>query len=1071
MSTQPYLRYPHIQGETITFTADEGVWVAGTAGGRAWRVTQDRAPVRTPRLSPDGTTVAYVQVTEGHPEVWLTEIDTGRTRRLTYWANALTVLLGWGPDGRLLTATNAGQPHRSQAVRVLSATGAWEQRHWAPVAGIAFSDSGAVVLSTQNLRPNAHWKRYRGGTAPRLWADPRGTGEWSRLLPEERAGLVDPLFLGERLVFTSDRTATFPDRPREQANLWLWEDWQRSGSEPRQLTFQTDQEGYVRDATTDGTSLTWHSRGNIWILDRLDAEPRQLEVSLPGTEPQPVSGDPEENLRAVVPDHQANASLVSWRGSTFWLAHRGGPARALVASSDVRTRDPLFLGRTGRAALVTDAEGEDSLEIHTLDGSAEPQRLLAGELGRVLHMASDPAGQRLAVISHDGRIRLLSLTDPPELREVTRSSAGESFSPSFSPDGRYLLWSQPVTWDVTRHQLMLLDTTGAEEPVALTAGTFHDFAPAFTADGQHVVLLSNRTFDPDYDAHEFALSFRGATRPWLIPLAAAAPPPFGPTAEGWPLGDTSKPETQSADDAPPASPDLDPGAEDRITPFPVPSDSYRDLSVAQDSILWIREAQETGQLGSRRAGVQDEPAGHQLIRWDLKQRKATTIVDKVDSYAVSGDGERIAVRHDEKVSVQPAKKVEDDGTERVEVDLGRLRLQVDPAREWHQMFEETCRLMAQQYWREDMDGVDWDDVVARWRPVVASVRCHDDLVDLLWEVVGELNTSHAYVIPPETELDHQVGLLGADISPVRDGWRIDRILPTESSEPQARSPLRAAGVAATEGDLIVAVDGQRPDPVFGPAPLLLGAAEKPVELTLSRDGTDRRVVVVPLADESELRYQDWVRARRHYVQERSHGRLGYVHIPDMVSTGWAQLHRDLRQAAGAEGLIVDVRFNRGGHTSQLVISRLARRVVAWARARHLDQAAPYPSGAPRGPVVLVANQFSGSDGDIVNGAAQALGVGPVVGERTWGGVIGIDSRFDLVDGTTVTQPKYAYWIRNYEWGVENCGVDPDIEVIHDPAQAFRADDPQLDRAISEAFDRLAAEPAAQPPRLPEPKAR
>ena len=314
MSTQPYLRYPHIHSNTVTFTADDGIWLAPSAGGRAWRLTNDRATVRTPRFSPDGASLAYVGEADGHPEIFLAEIDTGTVRRLTYWANPLTSLLGWGLDGRLLTATNAGEAPRHLVVRALDTAGAWERLPYSPVSGMAISASGTVVVSTHNMRPHAHWKRYRGGTAPRLWADPQSTGAWTKLLPRETAGLVDPMFMGETLLFTSDRAATFPHHTREQANIWIWDDWQNSDAQPRQLTFQTEQEGYVRDATTNGTSITWHSRGNVWILDDVDAEPRKLQVSLPGTSPQPVTADVKKNLRAVVPDHGADSSLVSWRG-------------------------------------------------------------------------------------------------------------------------------------------------------------------------------------------------------------------------------------------------------------------------------------------------------------------------------------------------------------------------------------------------------------------------------------------------------------------------------------------------------------------------------------------------------------------------------------------------------------------------------------------------------------------------------------------------------------------------------------------------------------------------------------
>ena len=784
---------------------------------------------------------------------------------------------------------------------------------------------------------------------------------------------------------------------------------------------------------------------------------------------------------------------MSWHGAVHWLAHREGPARALVADDTVRAREPRFLGRTGRAVVVTDADGEDRLEVHDLDGAPGPRVLASGQLGRVLHLASDPAGQRVATISHDGAVRLVGLgADDGAVREVAWSGQGEALCPSFSPDGRYLLWSQPTIGEADLHRLMVLDTRDpAAGPTALTSGTFHDHDPAFTRDGKHVVFLSERTFDPDYDAHEFALSFSGSTRPWLIPLAADQPPPFGPTAQGWRFSELKNEVTEDAkgrrrpgdrgegeqegDEKPPASPDLDAeGAEQRVVPFPVPSGRYRDLRVVKDGVIWVREAEEAGELGTRRAGVTAEPGTDSVELWSFPKRAVEIVVEKVDEVEVSGDGERLVVRHKDSVTVTPADhKPEEDDPFVVTVDLDRLRREVSPRELWRQMFEENGRVMREHYWRADMDGVDWDAVLERWRPVVESLASHDDLVDLLWETVGELNTSHAYVIPaerpdPETAR-RRLGLLGADLSRTDEGWRIERILPGESSEPEARSPLAAAGVGARVGDVVVAVDGGPVDAAHGQSTRLMGAAGKPVELTLRRDGTDRRVVVVPLPDEEVLRYQDWVRSRRDYVRERSGGRLGYVHVPDMTSYGWAQLHRDLRHASEREGLVVDVRYNRGGHTSQLVLARLAAQTVGWATARHYAVASRYPATSPRGPVVLVANEFSGSDGDIVNAAGQAMGLGPVVGVRTWGGVVGIDGRFDLVDGTSITQPRYAFWLKGKDWGVENHGVDPDIEVEHTPGDFFGEDDPQLDRAMAEALRMLDEEPAATAPELPAPR--
>ena len=1081
-----YLRYPHLHQDLLTFTGANDIWLAPIAGGRAWRLTDEGAVVRTPRFSPDGSHIAFVSFRDGHPEVYVVSIEEeSPPRRLTWWGAKNTLVLGWTSDGQVLTASHAGEANlRHQVVKAVHLDGSVERLRYGPAWAIAVAEGGAVALCTPGSRPPAYWKRYRGGTAPRLWLDRSGDGSWEKLLAGEAASLVDPMWVEGRLAFVSDRAAVIPGPAAlagEQANLWVFDDvLDDPASEPWQVTQQGPDEGYVRDATTDGRRVVWHSRGRIMLLESLEAEPAALDITLPGAAPEPLRATPTKQLGRLMPDHGGDASILTWRGNAYWLAHREGPARALVADSGVRARNPALLGRTGNGVVVTDTAGEDSLEIHHLTGESAPRTVAVGALGRVLHLCSDPAGERVAVISHDGRISIVDVTEgaAEPVSEVGRSEQGEALSPSFSPDGRYLLWSQPTIGGAHLHQIMILDTRSDGPASTLTSGTFHDHDPAFTRDGKHVVFLSERTFDPDYDPHEFALSFTGSTRPWLIPISAAEPPPFGPSAEGWrissPEQDNPKQGDEAGEKAPPdiTSPDLDADTpEDRAVPLPVPSGVYRRLATSLAGVLWIKDNGETGQLGTRRSGVSGEPPPDALLLWSWEKRSLETVVDKVDDYAVSGDGRRLVARHKDSVTVVPAdRKLKDDDPELVKVDLSRLRFEVERRLEWAQMFEENARLMRDHFWREDMEGVDWGTIVERWRPVVENLSSHDDLVDLLWETVAELNTSHAYVyLDDEPDQKRRLGLLGADLSPDQDGWTIERILPGESSDPAARSPLRGAGVDARVGDLIVAVDGRPVDASFGPAPRLIGAAGKPIELTLRRDGVDRRVVVVPLDDEEVLRYQDWVQSRREYVEERSEGRLGYVHVPDMMSTGWAQLHRDFRHATRREGLIVDVRYNRGGHTSQLVLARLAKKLVGWTTARHYREAESYPIDSPRGPVVLVANEYSGSDGDIINAAGQAVGLGPVVGVRTWGGVVGIDGRFDLVDGTVVTQPRYAFWLQGKEWGVENHGVDPDIEVVHSPADFFADHDPQLDRAMEEAMNRLESSPALSPPDQPEPK--
>jgi tricorn protease len=402
----------------------------------------------------------------------------------------------------------------------------------------------------------------------------------------------------------------------------------------------------------------------------------------------------------------------------------------------------------------------------------------------------------------------------------------------------------------------------------------------------------------------------------------------------------------------------------------------------------------------------------------------------------------------------------------VQVDLSRARFLADPQAQRAHAFDEAGRVMRHDFWVPDMAEVDWDGVLDTYRPLLARIRTADDFADLVWEVFGELGTSHAYVraaARPAGPATPQMGYLGADLAQGADGsWQVARVLPGESSDPRARSPLSGPGAAVPAGTTLLEVDGQPVDPAAGPGPLLVGAARKPVELTVSEGGRRRRVAVVPLVSERRLRYQDWVASNRRLVRELADGRAGYLHVPDMMGEGWAHFHRDLRAEMARDMLILDVRQNRGGHVSELVVEKLARRIMGWDLGRG-RRPGTYPQDVPRGPVVALTDEFAGSDGDMITAALRILGLGPVVGARTWGGVIGIDEWFRLVDGTTMTIPKYAMWLDTYGWGVENHGVDPDVEVIISPLDWAEGRDPQLATAVRLAVEALRTKPAAHPP--------
>ncbi|MEV0679930.1 PDZ domain-containing protein [Actinosynnema sp. NPDC050436] len=1051
--TDAYLRYPHLHGDLVTFVAEDDVWLAPLAGGRAWRVTADHVPVASPRFDPSGELLAWTSRRDGAPEVHLAPVAGGEATRLSYWGNGFTAVRDWTAAGEVVAATAAGEATRARRwAYALPVDGGPPRRlPYGWVGDVAHGPGDRVAVTSNYGKDPAYWKRYRGGTAGRLWVDVTGDHEFTRVLPELTSSLHSPMWVDGRLAFLSDHDGVasvyscLPD-----------------GSDLRR---HTEQEFYARAATTDGSRVVYQHAGDLWLLDSLEAAPRRLDIALGGprsaTRPRPVRSRPDD----FHPDKTGRASAVEVRGTVHWVTHRDGPVRALAETPGVRARLPRVVG--DGVVWVTDAEGEEGLEFAPAGGvepGNAPRRVAVGELGRVLELAGSPDGRRLAVATHDGRLLLVEV-ESGELREVLRDANPHVSDLAFSPDSNWLAWSHPGPGPL-RH-IKMTNTTDLSV-VDVTPLRFTDYSPTFSEDGRYLAFLSYRTFDPVYDAHVFDLSFPTACRPFLLPLAATTPSPFDPLRLGRPVGDDDKDKDKKDDENPITVVDLD-GLADRVVPVPVAAAGYSGLVAAKGGLLWLRSPLR-GVLGDNLATPSSRHPRAVLERFDLVKTRTDVLVDGVDAYAVTGDGQRIVLQDGGNLRVVPAeRKVDSEDADSVDVDLARIRVVVDRAAEWRQAYAEAGRLMRDLFWREDMGGVDWAGVLARYRPLADRLGAYSDLVDLLWEVQGELGTSHAYVVPPGGSSGRPVGLLGADLERDAGGaWRVARVIPGETSDPDARSPLAAPGVAVRAGDAIVAVDGRRVDPLTGPAPLLVGTAGKPVELTVrpGGGGEPRRVVVVPLEDDVPLRYHAWVADRRARTHELSDGRVGYLHVPDMMGRGWAQLHRDLRVELVRDAVVLDVRENGGGHTSQLVVEKLARKIIGWQRGRGFSTADSYPQDAPRGPVVAVADEFAGSDGDIVNVAIKELGIGPVVGVRTWGGVIGIDFEFDLVDGTVVTQPRYASWFAQHGWGVENYGVDPDVEVVMTPQDRVAGRDPQLEAAVRIALESLAERPALTPPPLP-----
>ena len=1037
-----YFRYPTIAGDTIVFVSEDDMWSVRADGGTAHRLTAGLSEESRPILSPDGAQLAFMSREEHHAEVWVMPGSGGPAHRVTWLGANQSIPRLFLPDGRILFVSDAGEPFASQlhAYAIAPSGGAPERLPYGPVREVAFGPDGGVVLGRNTADP-ARWKRYRGGTAGRLWIDRQGSGQCKPFL-DLNGNLASPMWIGRRVYFISDHEGV--------GNIYS------ARPDGKDITRHTDHDHYyARFAVTDGRRVVYQHAAEIWLLDPDTDESRRVDVDFRSPRVQRnrrfVSAESFMTAYGVHPEGHSLALETRGRLFTFPLWEEA--VRQHGRADGVRYKHSHWTHDGASVVTVSGETGEDTIEVRsTTDDSV--RRLEGLDVGRVVAVAASPTTNQVAVVSHRRELFVVDL-DAGRATLVDRSECGHLGEPAWSPDGRWLAYSCALSRPTISLKLCEVGTGALH---TLTEPQFRDLAPSFDPSGDYLWFLSHRRFDPVYDSVFFDLGFPRSARPYAMTLRNDVPSPFVPKPRGYgaaaePSGDSDK---KGKDDGPPeVRIDLD-GIGDRIVPFPVPDGRYSDIVGIPGKVLFLSWPVE-GSLGGDWSKMQPDAAGS-LESYDLAEQKHDTLVSGVSSFTVSKDGATLVYAAGHrlralKAGEKPAEHTDHEAPGRKSgwVDLERVRVSVDPGLEWAQMLDEAWRLQRDHFWVADLSNVDWNEVRTRYRPLVDKVATRVEFSDLMWEMQGELGTSHAYELggdhrrPPH----YALGFLGADLALDKRGrWTFEHVVAGEAGDPGHDSPLRAPGVNVVDGDTLLAVGGRPVGRDVHPATLLVNQAGMAVELTVAdRSGRKPRTVIVQTAgDERPARYREWVSTNRRRVHEETGGRVGYVHIPDMGPHGYAEFHRSYLSEIAHEALIVDVRFNGGGHVSSLLLEKLARRRIAYAVARWAPPE-PYPEESPAGPLVTITNEQAGSDGDIFTHAFKLLGLGPVVGKRTWGGVIGINPTYPLVDGSVTTQPEYSFWFADVGWGVENYGTDPDHDVDIRPQDHVAGRDPQMDKAI------------------------
>ncbi|MEZ4386428.1 MAG: S41 family peptidase [Candidatus Krumholzibacteriia bacterium] len=1051
----PYVGQADVHGDRIVFTAEDDLWSCDRSGHDVRRLTRFEGTEYFPHISPDGARIAFTGEYDGNRDVYVIPADGGEPQRLT-WHPAPDEVLGWHPDGRIILRSRRNDPHGDWHLFTVAPTGGDPQElPLGPATRLDVDPDTGRWAFNRTDRERATWKRYRGGTAADIWVGHPDRADFRQIT--DFAGPDEfPMWHGGRIYFLCDEGGT--------ANLWRCEP---DGTGRTRLTDLDRWDARWPAMGPDGT-IVFTAGADLQLYEPTSGRTTPVVIDLPSdralTRTRYRAGSRDLQGFDLAPDGER--VLAEVRGELFSVPVEKGVTLPVTRGTGARERAGTFSHDGTQVLYWSDASREDALVRKDAWGRGEATVLRAGQAGPwPFELRPSPDGRWLAWTDSDFRL-VVSDADGGGEREADRGLRGPLRELAWSPDGRWLAYVKELENDFP--SIFIYDTRDRTVHAATGRWTA-DHSPAWDPEGRYLWFVSSRATNPvlgttDLENVEvknellYALMLR-PDAPHPLREAAGLPPVDGAEAK-------AKDKDKDKDDDAPAPVVIDfAGLPERVVELPLDRGSYGDLAATATHVFFVARPL-VGMAEEPDFFEEGEPDAS-LMAYSLEDREAVPFAEGIGAYELEAKAGKVALMKERgDLYVVDAAAPPGEALGKGKVDLADAVVELEPRAEWTQIYWEAWRQMRAFYWQSDLSGLDWPAIGDRYATLLDRLASRADLGDLVGQLYGEVNTSHSYVFGGDSGVQVPrvaTGLLGAELA--RDGstYRIVRILRGDPAD-RVRSPLDEPGVQAGEGDHILAVNGRPIADAPNIYALFAGLAGKPVLVTVADDrgGKHRRdVLLTPLGSEGELRYADWVRRNREYVAEQTGGKIGYVHVPDMGKDGMVAFNRWFYPQLDKEGLIVDVRWNGGGFVSQMLVERLRRPVLAYDRMRN-GAVSTYPYRVLNGPFVVLTNESAGSDGDIFPQAIQLEHLAPVIGKRSWGGVIGINAVRPLQDGGLVTQPVAAWWDARTGWGVENHGVDPDIEVDNLPQDLARGVDAQLDRGIQEVLKLHAAEPPVAP---------
>jgi tricorn protease len=1058
-----YYRDPDIHGDRIVFASEGDLWIVPAGGGSAQRLTSHPGSEYFPKFSPDGKTIAFTGEYDGNQDVFVMDTQGGEPRRLT-WHPGSDQVLGWTPDGtKVLYRSNMQEPNHNWEIYSVPAAGGDPEKlpiGWA--ARLDIDSASGMWAFNRSSWETATWKRYRGGTAPDIWAGDPKKQDFHQVTTFTGSDAF-PMWHEGRIYYLCDQGGTF--------NLWsILPD----GTDAKQLTQFKEWDARFPSMGPDGR-IVFSMAADIYLFDPKDGASHKVDVDLPSDRvlTRERYPNPSQYITGFTLAPDGDRLAVEARGEIFSVPVKDGVTLPVTHGSGARERGATFDPKGKQIVFISDATKEEDIRVMDAWGRGEAKIVKpAGKTGWHFTPVFSPDGKWIAYADQTMTLYIVPAGGGQPVT-VDHSTQSEISRYSWSPDGRWLAYDKARS---TEYSGIHIYDTKTQKILAVTGASTDDFDPSWDPDGRYLYFLSNRATNPLLGTRDWDNIEAKSTKPYMVLLRKDVKNPMA-DLEGLPPDgkEDAKAEAKTEDkdkgkdkekkdEAPkPVEIDAD-GLADRVVELPVDYGNYFGIDATSKTVFFLsaplKGFAEQGGL------FEEEGPDNTLMSFDLEKKKAKSFMEGVGGYSLAAKSNKIAVMkgHGEIYVVGTDSPPGDLGDAKVSLD--GMVIDLDPREEWAQIYYEGWRHERDFFWDPGMGGLNWQAIRDQYATLLPRLSSRDDLRDLLGEIIGELGNSHTYVWggDPGKDVTHvSTGLLGADV--VREGsaYRISRIYRGDPAD-QVRSPLRDPGVNVSEGEYILAVNHS---PFEANRPFTASfenLAGKEVVLTVSdkaSGGASRDVVVKTIPGEGSLRYADWVRHNREYVAEKTGGKIGYVHIPDMWKNGLIQFNTWFYPQLDKEGMVVDARWNGGGAVSQMIVERFRRHLVSFDRSR-AGGISTYPNRVLNGPFVVLTNQFAGSDGDIFPMVVQLEKLAPVIGMRTWGGVVGIRGDKPLVDGGMLTQPEFAWWDPGQGWSLENRGVIPDIEIENQPQDLAKGKDAQLDRAIEEVMKLHEAHPPVVP---------